>query len=139
MFGSWGTGPGQLNRPLDVVVRRDTLVVLDAGNSRFDLFDLQGNFRGIWPFGPNRTPIALACDAAGNLYYVDLDSGGLVAMDPQGRVLAGVRQRLFGQWVPRSYAGPNFMCVALDALGKILALRPSLDVEVFELVSNASG
>jgi hypothetical protein len=139
VYGSWGTGPGQLLHPLDVVLHGDTLVVLDAGNSRFELFDLQGKVRGIWPFGPNRTPIALACDAAGNLYYVDLDSGGLVAMDPQGKVLAGVGQRPFGQWVPRSSAGLNFMCVALDAWGKILALRPSLDVEVFELVSDTSG
>ena len=134
VFGSWGTGPGQLRRPLDIVLHRDTLVVLDAGNSRFELFDLQGNFRGLWPFGVNRTPIAFAFDAAGNLYYVDLDSGGLVAMDPQGKVLAGFEQRPFGQWTPRSSARLNFMCVALDALGKILVLRPTLDVEVFEPV-----
>jgi len=139
VFGSWGTGPGQLLHPVDVVLHGDTLVVLDAGNSRFELFDLQGNFRGMWPFGPNRTPIALACDAAGNLYYVDLDSGGLVAVDPQGKVLAGVGQRPFGQLVPPSSARLNFMCVALDARGRILALRPTLDVEVFELVSDASG
>jgi hypothetical protein len=139
VFGRWGTGPGQLLHPLDVVLHGDTLFVLDAGNSRFELFDLEGNFRGIWPFGPNRTPIALAGDAAGNLYYVDLDSGGLVAMDPQGKVLAGVGQRPFGQWMPRSSVGLNFMSVTLDTQGKILALRPTLDVEVFELVSDSSG
>ena len=138
VFGSWGTGPGQLQRPLDIVLHRDTLVVLDAGNSRFELFDLQGNFRGLWPFGVNRTPIAFAFDAAGNLYYVDLDSGGLVAMDPQGKMLARFDpQRRFGQWIPRP-GGPNFMCVATDGMGDILALRPTLEMEVVKLVPDAA-
>jgi len=139
VFGSWGAGPGQLLYPLDIVVHGDTLVVLDAGNSRFELFDLQGKVRGIWPYGPNRTPIALSCDAAGNLYYADLESGGLVAMDPQGKVLAGFGQRPFGQWIPRSSGRPNFMSLALDPRGKILALRPTFEVEVLALISDATG
>ncbi len=139
MFGSWGAGPGQLRCPLDITLHGDTLVVLDAGNSRFELFDLQGNFRGQWPFGVNRTPVAFAFDAAGNLYYVDLDSGGMAVMDPQGKVLAGFGQRLFGQWTPRESRQLNFICVALDALGKILVLRPTLDVEVVELVNDAAA
>ncbi len=135
VFGSWGRGPGQLNRPLDVVVHRDTLVVLDAGNSRFELFDLQGKFRGTWPFGRSRTPIAFAFDAGDHLYYVDVESGGLVAMDPQGEVLAGFGQRPYGYWAP----WPNFRCVALDAEGKMLALRPTLEVEVLDLLAEAAG
>jgi len=139
VLGSRGTGPGQLLHPLDIVLHRDTLVVLDAGNSRFELFDPQGNLRSTWPFGVNRTPISFAFDAAGNLYYVDGDSGGLVAMDPQGKVLAEFdQQRRFGQWTPRSTAGPNFRCVAADALGKILALRSTLDVEVLVAATNAA-
>jgi len=139
VFGTLGKGPGQLRGPGDIVIHRDTLVVLDSINSRFELFDLQGNFRGTWPFGVNRTPIAFAFDGEGNLFYVDLDSGGLVAMDPQGRVLARFGQlRSFGQWTPRPI-GASFMCVAIDAVGDILALRPTLDVEVFELVTDAAG
>jgi sugar lactone lactonase YvrE len=139
VFGSFGTAPGQLNHPLDILLHHDTLVVLDAGNSRFELFDLQGKVRGIWPYGPNRTPIALACDAAGNLYYADSVSGGLVAMDLRGKVLAAFGQRPFGQWIPRSSAGPNFISLALDASGNILALRPTFDVEVLKLISDAAG
>jgi hypothetical protein len=140
VFGRFGTAPGQLLHPLDIVLHRDTLVVLDAGNSRFELFDLQGKVRGIWPYGPNRTPVALACDAAGNLYYADLDSGGLIAMDAQGKVLAGFGQRPFGQWIPRSSRWkPNFISLALDPLGKVLALRPTFEVEVLELISDATG
>jgi DNA-binding beta-propeller fold protein YncE len=139
VFGSFGTGPGQLQFPLDVALHRDTLVVLDAGNFRFELFDLQGNFRGLWPFGVNRTPIAFAFDAAGNLYYVDVDSGGLVGMDPQGKVLARFDpQRSFGQWIPQP-SSPNFMCVATDGMGDILALRPTLKLEVVKLFTDAAG
>ncbi len=139
VIGSWGAGPGQLLHPRDIVLHNDVLVVLDAGNSRFELFDLQGRLRGIWPYGPNRTPIALASDPAGNLYYADMDSGGVVAMDPQGKVLAGFGQRPFGQWIPRSSTGPNFMSLALDPLGRILAVRPTFEVEVLELISDATG
>lgn len=137
-FGTWGAGPGQLKGPRDIVLQGDTLVVLDGGNFRFELFDLQGNFRGIRPFGVNRTPIAFAFDAAGHLYYVDLDSGGLVAMDSQGKVLAEFDQHPFGQWIPRSSTGPNFTCVAADGLGDILALRPTLKLEVVKLITDAT-
>ncbi len=139
VFGGFGTGPGQFSHPLDIVIHRDTLVVLDGGNSRFELFDLKGKFRGIWPFGPGRTPIAFAFDAARNFYYVDSDSGGLVAMDPEGKVVAGFGQRPFGQWVPRSAARPSFRSVVVDELGNILVLRPNLHVEVIELVPHSTG
>jgi len=139
VFGSFGAAPGQLLHPLDIVLHRNTLVVLDAGNRRFELFDLQGKVRGMWPYGPDRTPVGLACDAAGNLYYADLDSGGLIAMDSQGKVLAGFGQRPFGLWIPRSSAERNFMSVALDPLGKIFALRRTLEVEVVELISDTVG
>lgn len=135
MFGSWGIRPGQLNRPLDIVLHRDTLVVLNAGNSRFELFDLQGNFRGIRPFGFDRTPIAFTVDAKGNLYSVDSVSGGLVVVDPQDKLLAGFGQWRWGQWISRR-ARPNLVCVALDAHGRILVLRRTLDVNVLELVTD---
>lgn len=137
-FGTSGTGLGQLRRPQDIVLHRGILVVRDAGNSRFQLFDLQGNPRGIWPYGANRTPIAFAFDRFGNLYYSDLDSGGLVAMDQQGNVLARFDvQRSFGQWIPRP-SEPNFRCVATNEAGDILALRPSLNLEVVRLVDAAT-
>lgn len=138
-FGSAGRGPGQLSGPTDVVLHGDTLVVLDADNSRFQLFDLQGNFRGTWPFGFNRTPVSFAFDAADHLYYVDLDSGGLVATNLQGKVLARFDpQRGFGRWIPRA-GGPNFTCVAVNAEGEVLAARPNFDIEVIEFEAAASG
>jgi DNA-binding beta-propeller fold protein YncE len=136
-FGGRGGGPGQLRNPADIVIHGDTLVVLNTGNSRFELFDLQGNFRGVWPFGANRMPIAFAFAGKGNLVYVDLYSGGLVAVGPQGSVLAGLGQlRSFGQSRPE---GISFRCVASDGVGDILALRPTLDIEAVKLTAGASG
>ncbi len=131
-IGSHGKGSGQLNEPTDIAIHHDTLVVLNNANLRFELFDLQGNSRGIWPFGVNHTPIAFAFDDAGNLFYVDLDSGGLEAVDPQGRQLARFGQvRTFSQ--PRRQ-GVNFRCVSKGPLGDILALHPTLEIEAFQLV-----
>jgi len=133
-FGSPGQGPGQLRGPGDIVVHGDSLIVLDSLNLRFELFDLQGNFRGTWPFGADRMPLAFALDGQGHLVYVDMYSGGLVAMDAQGAVLARLDQvRGFGQSRP---VGISFMCVATDAAGDILALRPTLNIETLRLAAN---
>lgn len=133
VFGSGASGPGQLYGPLDIILHHDTLVVLDSANSRFALFDLQGNFRGAWLFGVNRIPLAFAIDGAGNLFYVDSASGGLVAMDPQGRVLARFGQsRHFGQWSLQPPL-PSFRCVIVDPLGQVLLLHPTLDIETVRL------
>jgi DNA-binding beta-propeller fold protein YncE len=138
VIGTPGGGPGQLYGPGDIVIHGDTLVVLDSINSRFELFDLQGNFRATWPFGHDRTPIAFAFDAADHLYYVDMDSGALVAMDLKGKVLARLGPlRSFGHWAPRRI-GTSFMCVAIDPLGDILALRPTLHIETVKLAPDAT-
>jgi hypothetical protein len=133
VFGSEGRGPGQLACPRDVVVHEDKLVVLDAGNSRFQIFDLQGQLLGILPFG-DRHPFAFAIDAASRLYYADLHSGGLVAIDPQGKTLGELEaQRQHSQRIEHPSC-PNFVSLAADARGRILALRPSLRVEVVQVV-----
>jgi DNA-binding beta-propeller fold protein YncE len=124
VFGSRGPGPGQFSCPRDLVVHDEKLLVLDAGNFRFQIFDLQGKVLGILPFGADR------------LYYVDMYSGGLVAVDPHGKVLGELEaQRERGQWIEHPSC-PNFVSVAADARGDILALRPSLRVEVVQVVGN---
>jgi sugar lactone lactonase YvrE len=133
-FGTLGRGTGQLYQPSDIALDRGTLLVLDTGNSRFEQFDLHGHAQGIRPFGANRTPIALAVDDSGHTYYVDADSGGLVSMDRDGKVLSRfAAQREYGQWISR-HVEPEFRCVAVDAEGNILALRPTLQVEVVKAI-----
>lgn len=136
-FGGRGSGPGQMRGPRDIVIHGDTLVVLDTGNSRFELFDLQGNFRGVWPFGADREPIAFAFDSEGNLFYVDVDSGGLVAMNPQGKVLGSFgKVRSYGQPWPR---GISFQSVGVDSLGDILVLGGQLNIQAVKLAATGGA
>jgi len=136
-IGRWGHVPGKLNQPFDIAVYNDTLVVLDAGNSRFTLFDLKGNPRGILPFAFDRRPVAFTADAAGNLYYVDAISGGVLEMDLHGRELAGIGQRRFGEWVPREQRGVRFTCVATDdSRGRLFLVRPPHEIEIWGRVTN---
>lgn len=131
VFGTWGTGPGQFIFPQDVVLHRQTLVVLDAGNSRLQMFDLQGNLQGIWPLGVDR-PRGIAFGPDGNLYYVDRETGNLVAMDLQGNVLAiiGRRKPLLGE--------PDFYCAQVDAQGDVVAIRSPFQLHVLRLVRDAA-
>jgi|GEM_PF-1460257 DNA-binding beta-propeller fold protein YncE len=138
VFGSEGRGPGQFACPRDLTVQGDKLLVLDAGNFRFQILDLQGKVLGILPFGADRKPFAFALDGADNLYYADMYSGGLVAIDPNGKMLGELEgQREPGQWVERPSC-PNFVSLTPDARGNILALRPSLRVEVVQIVGNTA-
>jgi len=135
VIGSEGFGPGQLYGPSDIVLHHGTLIALDMLNSRFDVFDLQGNFLGAVPFGPDRMPATFAFDGRGNLFYVDLYSGALVASDPRGNVLASLNQLpSFGQNASRPLA-TNFLCIAVDLMGSIIVLRPTLDIETVKLVA----
>ena len=139
-IGRWGHLPGKLNQPFDIALYNDTLVVLDAGNSRFTLFDLKGKPRGILPFAFDRRPVAFTTDAAGNLYYVDAISGGVLEMDLHGRELAGFGQRRFGEWVPLQQQGARFTCVALDPRGRIFVVRPSHEIEIWgRMATDAVG
>lgn len=134
VFGSQGRGPGQFSCPRDLVVHGEKLLVLDGGNARFQIFDLQGRLLGILPFGKDRQPFAFALDASDRLYYLDLYSGGLVALDSQGKIVGELEaQRQLGEWIERPSC-PNFLSVAADAQGNMLALRPSLKVEVVQVV-----
>ena len=137
VFGSEGRGPGEFSCPRDLVVYGNKLLVLDAGNDRFQIFDLHGKLLGILPFGADRRPFAFAIDGAGRLYYADMYSGGLVAVDPQGKTVGELdAQRQRGQWIKRPSC-PNFLALAADAEGDILALRPSLKIEVVRLLTNS--
>jgi tripartite motif-containing protein 71 len=53
-FGTFGSGPGQLNSPRDVAIDGSgNIYVADAGNSRVEKFDSTGHFLWASPGGPN--------------------------------------------------------------------------------------
>ena len=137
VLGGPGREPGHFNCPRDLVVHGDKLLVLDAGNYRFQIFDLSGHLLGILPFGSDRSPFAFAIDGADRLYYTDMYSGGLVAVDPHGKTLGELEaQRQHGQWIEHPRC-PNFLAVAADAEGDILVLRPSLRIEVVRALADS--
>jgi len=129
IIASRGTAPGMLREPCDLVLHHGMLFVLDTGNARFQMFDLEGNSKGVTPFGNDRWPVAFALDAAGNLYYVDLESLGMQVANPAGSAIAALDVKLrYGQ--PSTGAAyPSFMSVVESPDGNVLALRPALRVE----------
>lgn len=75
--GVQGTGPGQVNQPYGVAVRGNRLYVSNMASDRINVYDLnfvpQGNFGSLGSsHGQFRDPTALAFDAQGRLYVVDM-------------------------------------------------------------------
>ena len=132
-IGSRGTDLGQLLDPCDIALHHGLLFVLDRGNSRFQFFDLEGNSKGVWPFGDNRRPSSFALDRAGNLYAVDMLSLGMLVFDPAGNPVANfdvLRQYAQPSAAPQF---PSVTSVAANPDGSMLALRPALAIDVFKL------
>ena len=138
-IGKSGTEAGALRAPWELILRHGRLFVLESGNARFQTFDLEGNSKGIWPFGNDRWPVAFAFDRAGNLYWVDMESKGLLVTDPGGKQLASLDVQIqYGQPGGGSVY-PSFMSVIEDEDGSMLVLRPTLAIDEVKLKGNGAG
>jgi DNA-binding beta-propeller fold protein YncE len=82
-----GRGPGEFRNPVQVAVAGDEVVVLDAGNSRFQVFDLKGRFRRETPTADAETQSGLAVDSSQNVYITDGTIGQIEVFGPDGRPL----------------------------------------------------
>jgi hypothetical protein len=90
-------------------------------------------------FASDQTPITFAFDGGGNLFYVDLDSGALVATDPQGKMLARTNEcDALSQWTQRPMA-VSFTCLTTDLAGGILAVGPALDIKTLKIEADKSS
>ena len=95
-FGSYGSGPGQFSRPLDVAVAPDgSFYVVDEGNQNVQKFNSLGNYLytigttgqpGPLP-GQFRAPVSAAVDSSGNLYVSDRRNYRIQKFDSQGNFL----------------------------------------------------
>lgn len=132
-IGARGSGSGELIDPCDIALHHGVLFVLDKGNARFQFFDPDGSSKGVWPFGNNRSPASFALDPVGNLYAVDMQSLGMIVLDPGGNPVGSFDVlRPYGQ---PSFANqpPSVTSIAPNSDGSMLALRPALTIDVLKL------
>lgn len=94
-FGSYGTLPGELKRPMSVAIDapRGRLAVADALNHRVQLFTLAGeHLQEIGYLGEGegelKYPYGVAFDASGRLFVADFGNHRLQVFDAQGAFLA---------------------------------------------------
>ena len=82
-----GDEPGEFRLPGQVAVGSGELFVLDAGNSRIQIFDTAGHFRRAFnlPYADNRT--GLTVDNQGNIYVSDPDLNQIQVFSHEGKWL----------------------------------------------------
>ena len=90
-FGSFGTEPGQFQRPSGVVWHQGRVYVADAVNNRIQVFSDTGTFIGV--VGSDGTPPRLRfpydidLDAQGNIVVAEWGAGRISRIDLQGKLL----------------------------------------------------
>jgi DNA-binding beta-propeller fold protein YncE len=79
--GTSGDGPGEFDLPHSVVVDSEgRIIVADAGNSRMQVFDNEGNFVEEWTDFPSTPRGAVDIDADDTLYISHVDSEAVTIM-----------------------------------------------------------
>lgn len=91
-FGQHGGANGEFNLPTEVHVKNGTVAVVDAMNFRVQLFDRDGNFRGVIgtsgdPGGGIFRPKGIAIDSEDHIYLVEGQWGLVQVFDRAGRLL----------------------------------------------------
>ena len=90
-FGSFGTEKGQFQRPSGIVWRDRKLYVVDAFNSRIQVFSDAGEFLEVLAEGDESAalnyPYDIAANEAGDLYVVEYGAGRVSKFDAKGRLL----------------------------------------------------
>jgi DNA-binding beta-propeller fold protein YncE len=91
-FGRRGGEKGEFNFPVEVQVKDDLIVVVDAMNFRIQLFDRDGNFQAQIgasgdPAGLFYRPKGVGIDSEDHIYVVDSELGLVQVFDRAGRLL----------------------------------------------------
>jgi len=81
---SGGSGPAEFKHPTEVAIGGGELFVLDEGNSRVQILDLQGRYRGEFHLR-NAAGASMAADARGNLLIADVEDA-IQILDRMGRL-----------------------------------------------------
>lgn len=82
-----GKAPGDFRYPSRIVIAGDELLVLDSGNSRLQVLDLNGHFRREIQFQELSSDAGLALDSQKNIYVSDQQLGALNVFNYEGQLL----------------------------------------------------
>lgn len=95
IWGAFGTGDGELNRPTYLVYRQGILYVTDSLNARIQVFDDSGQFlqtvgqRGLY-IGNFSRPKGIALDSDGNIYVSESYYDYVLVYNQQGELLMSI-------------------------------------------------
>jgi hypothetical protein len=84
---SGGDRPGEFRFPSQVVLTGSELFVLDAGNTRIQVFDTGGHFLRAMNLGYADRHTGLAVDNRGNIYVSDADLNQIKVLGHEGQTL----------------------------------------------------
>lgn len=120
-IGKRGSGPGEFNLPRSVALGKDRIFVVDGGNFRIQVFDMEGKFLQTFGqvgklFGSFSRPKEADTDADGNLYVIDAAFGNFQIFNPQGELLMYIGERGDVN-APGRYSLPSG--IAVDEDGRI--------------------
>jgi tripartite motif-containing protein 2/3 len=82
-----GNRPGEFRFPSQVVLAGSELFVLDAGNTRIQVFDTGGHFLRAMNLGYADRRTGLAVDKRGNIYVSDSDLNQIQVLGHEGQTL----------------------------------------------------
>lgn len=134
MWGSWGTSPGQFNRPEDLTSDASgNIYVADTSNNRIQKFDANGNFITQWgSWGINngqfKLPRDIAVTSTNMVYVVDSQNHRIQIFDTSGNYISkfgsqcetGYQMQLGTCSNPYQFFYPD--AIALDASNNIYIL-----------------
>lgn len=132
-FGKRGSGDGEFNLPRAVAIGKDRLYVVDGGNFRIEIFDMEGKFLKTFgevgkQLGSFGRPKEADTDAEGNLYVIDTSFGNFQIFNPEGQLLMFIGER--GDSGPARFILPSGICVDED--GRIYVVDQLLkNVQIF--------
>jgi len=87
-FGTQGTDPGEINRPIGLAYYDDKLYIADSRNKRISVFDTLGNFIEIFADSTTLSmPFSIVIDSAGCLFVSDFVANRVLEYDPFGNPL----------------------------------------------------
>jgi DNA-binding beta-propeller fold protein YncE len=90
-FGGFGTEKGEFQRPSGIVWLAGKVYVVDAFNSRIQVFSDQGEFLEVLADGNESAalniPYDIAADTKGNLFVVEYGAGRVSKFDGSGKLL----------------------------------------------------